>query len=90
MLVNVPRIFYVDVDLERRHHLSGARQVDRTLPDGCQATTLLELQMSEEDFLTNSAVCYHKDGKNGTQMVVSQQNPGVPEKGASKMHLRPC
>lgn len=57
MTVHVPRALYVDVDFSHSDALAGARPVDRTLPDGTQAATLLELEMSEADFVTNAPVC---------------------------------
>ena len=55
--VNVPRTLYVDVAFEHSHLLAGARQVHRTLPDGSQPATLLELSMPEEEFLEHAPVC---------------------------------
>lgn len=54
--VRVPRTLYVDVDFERSDLLAGARLVERTLPDGSQPAALLELQLSERDFLATAPV----------------------------------
>lgn len=54
--VNVPRTLYVDVAFESSHLLAGGKQVERTLPDGGRAATLLELTMSEGDYLAHAPV----------------------------------
>ena len=56
MTVTVPRTLYVDVEPDKRAALPGARQVERTLPDGGAAAALLELSMPEDEFIANAPV----------------------------------
>jgi hypothetical protein len=56
MAVAVPRTLYVDVASDAASLVSGARRVRRTLPDGAAPEALLEVTMSEADFLDGAAV----------------------------------
>ena len=56
MTVEVPRKIYVDVAADCAQQLSGARRVDRTLPDGSQPANLLELELPEEELLNEAQV----------------------------------
>jgi hypothetical protein len=54
--VNVPRTLYVAVDFEKSDLLAGARLVERTLPNGSHPRPVLELQLSEAEFLSSAQV----------------------------------
>jgi hypothetical protein len=56
MTVHVPRKLYVDVAPENAHLVADARRVDRILPDGSEALTMLEIEVSEEEFLQEAKV----------------------------------